>query len=620
MFKSESIELVKEASIYDVVSLVLTLKRVGPNWKASCPFHNESTPSFTVSPTKGIFKCFGCGRSGDGIAFVMEHEKMAYIDAIRFIATKLNIEMEEMDDKRGPVEKPAPRLEKLGSKSLAFLEGQRKISNNTLLRLKITEAIEWMPKAKKEVTTICFNYYRDEQLINIKFRGPDKDFKMAKNAELIFYNLDALKGEKECVIVEGEIDVASMHESGIFNSVSVPNGASAKGEMRLEYLDNCFDAFLGMEKIILATDNDEPGRRLRTELARRLGTERCYQVDWPQGCKDTNDVLVKVGPDAVRQLVAKAKEWPLEGILTFDDVEAEFDDLYENGYPPGLRTHIPGFDRMLTFYPGQLTIVTGAPGSGKSEFVDLMLTSLSAMHSIKWCVFSFETPAVYHATRLAEKYTNRAFDFRKDPNHRITRKQLEYAKNEIRKHFFFMSKTLQDVTIEGLLAKAEEMVQRKGIDGFLFDPWNCIEAKYGQESETKYVLTCLNKLIAFLERYNVHGILVAHPTKLMKDKKTGQTPVPTLYDISGSAHFFNRTHNGLAVHRNKETGQVDIHVQKVKNSWLGNLGVTSFYFDTMTREYKYIDDILQQNGKPVSGDPSAGWMPLQIPGIDDSPF
>lgn len=610
MFKEETIQRVRDAGIYDVVASVMTLKKEGPNFKACCPFHNERSASFTVSPAKGIFKCFGCGRSGDGVAFIMEHEKLAFIEAIRFIATKLGIEIEEEDNRRGPVEKPVPRLEKLGIKSLTFLEGERKISNNTLLRFGITETVQWMPQAKKEVTCICFNYFRNDELINIKFRGPGKDFMMSKNAQLIFYNLDAIKGEKECVIVEGEIDALSMHESGVFPVVSVPNGANAKGEMRLEYLDNCYDAFIGMERIILATDNDEAGKRLRAELARRLGKDRCYQVDYPAGCKDANDVLRNHGADAIREMVVKAKEWPLEGIIIFDEIEAEFDDIYENGYPPGLRTQIPGFDQLLTFYPGQLTTVTGAPGSGKSEFVDLIMTSLSTIHSVKWCVFSFETTATKHATKLAEKFVGRSFDFRKDPNHRITRKQLAWAKMEIRKNFYFMSKTLQDVTMDGLLQKAEEMVQRKGIDGFLFDPWNCIEAKYGTESETKYVLTCLNKLIAFLERYNVHGILVAHPTKLQKDRKTGQTPVPTLYDISGSAHFFNRTHNGLSVHRNKHSGQVDVHIQKVKDSWLGNLGVVSYFYDTMTREYKYITDMPEQNGKPGSNEEGTGFTPL----------
>ena len=131
----------------------------------------------------------------------------------------------------------------------------------------------------------------------------------------------------------------------------------------------------------------------------------------------------------------------------------------------------------------------------------------------------------------------------------------------IDKHFHFMNLSLIDVTIDGLISKAEEFVLRYGINGFLFDPWNCIEAK---DDSTGYILQCLNKLISFLEKYKVHGFLVAHPTKLKKDLQTKKYVIPNLYDISGSAHFFNRTHNGISVYRDFETNQVDIYFQKIK--------------------------------------------------------
>jgi twinkle protein len=81
---------------------------------------------------------------------------------------------------------------------------------------------------------------------------------------------------------------------------------------------------------------------------------------------------------------------------------------------------------------------------------------------------------------------------------------------------------------------------------------------------------------------------VSHPTKLKKDPKTNKYEIPTLYNISGSAHFFNRTHNGISVWRDFETGVVDVYVQKIKWSWLGNIGFCSYKFDTYTRMYKPI--------------------------------
>lgn len=590
MYKEESIQKVRdEMDIKLIVENSIKLKKIGSYYEACCPFHDERTPSFKVSPSLGIFKCFGCGRNGDGIAFMMEHKNLSFIEAIKAISELQNIPIEEEDGAK-VIEKPVQRLEKLGKSALFFFESVRKISNDTLLRFKITEGTEWMPKKQREEKVICFNYFKNAELVNIKFRGPEKSFKLSKNAELIFYNIDAIKDEKTCVIVEGEIDCLSMHEAGIFNSISVPNGAG-QGNQKLEYLDNCYDCFTGIEKIILAVDGDEPGKKLRDELARRLGRERCLIIEWPKGCKDANDVLVKLGKNDLKIVIAKAKEWPIDGVVTLDDVETEVDDFYDNGYPKGLRPHIPGFDELLTFMPGQLTVVTGSPGSGKSEFVDLLMTSLSRMHGVRWGICSFETPVPFHITKLAEKYTDKSFAFRRNADDRMNRQQYEYAKKQIRENFLFMNISLIDITMDGLIQKAEEFVKRKGINGFLFDPWNCIEEKYDdRESETKYVLRCLNKLIHFLDKYQVHGFLVAHPVKLQKDKRTGRTNTPTLYDISGSAHFFNRTHNGIVIDRNKATGQVEVYVQKVKNSWLGHLGFASFYFNEQTRQYQFLPE------------------------------
>ena len=582
MISEKTIEEVRQkAPIQEVVGWYLKLKRSGSDYEACCPFHSEKTPSFKVSPAKGIYKCFGCGKSGDAIAFVMEHEKKGFSDSVRLIAEKLNIETEEY--KKREYVKPEARIEKLGKKALKFFEEERGISNNTLLRFGVTEAVEWMPQFHKETTVICFNYYRDEDLVNIKFRGAKKSFKLAKDAELIFYNLNAIKGEKECVIVEGEIDALTFHEAGIFNVVSVPNGA-AKGNQRLEYLDNCFDYFAAMEKVFIATDGDHPGKILRDELVRRLGAERCWQVSYPEGCKDANDVLVKHGKDAVMALMENAKEWPVEGLVTMDEM---FDDVlyfYENGYPEGAKTHIPGLDDLISFYPGQMTIITGSPGSGKSEFLDYMMVSLTRHHDWSWGVCSFESQPRFHVTKLANKFVQKSFDFRKDSSKRMNRSEFEYAIGMIDKYFHFVNISMVDITMDGLIKKAEELVKRKGINGLILDPWNCIEAKY-DGSETQYVLSTLNKFLIFLEKYNVHGFIVAHPTKMKKDKNTGKYEVATMYDISGSAHFFNRTHNGMSVHRDFETGVVDVYVQKVKWEWLGRVGFASFNYDTMTRQY-----------------------------------
>jgi DNA primase len=88
-------EIVSRIDIIDVVGGLVKLKKRGANYLGNCPFHNERTPSFTVSPSKEIFKCFGCGKSGNTISFLMEHEKLSYVETLRWLAARYNVAVEE---------------------------------------------------------------------------------------------------------------------------------------------------------------------------------------------------------------------------------------------------------------------------------------------------------------------------------------------------------------------------------------------------------------------------------------------------------------------------------------------------------------------------------------------
>lgn len=534
------------------------------NVKTICPQctpHNRSpknrnSKDLSVNVSEGVWNCHNCGWTG---ALPKTGPKKEYV-------------------------KPVARLEKLGAKAMAFFES-RGISNNTLLRFNVTEAVEWMPQHGKEVPVICFNYYRGTELVNIKFRGPEKSFKLAKDAELIFYNLPAIENEKTVVIVEGEIDALSLYESKVYPVVSVPNGAS-KGNQKLEYLDNCWQAFEGAEKIVLCVDNDEPGEALKQELARRLGKDRCYTVTYPENCKDANEVLIKHGPEAVKSIIDGAQLWPLEGVVTMDEMYDTVCDYFLNGYPKGDAAGIVGFDELLTFQGGQLTMITGIPGSGKDEFANYVMCQLAKLHGWSWGVVGMEEPPTVTVTKLQEKLTGKAFGFRKNPDSRISTSEFEWSVVMVDKYFHFVNVNTVEVTMDGIIDKLRELVLRHGIRGAIINPWNCLEHKIPPGySETQYVSETLNTLINFLTRYNLHVFLIAHPTKIQKDKGTGKYDVPTLYSISGSAHFFNKTHNGLCVWRDFETGEVTVYVQKVKWSWLGKVGYTSFIFNPETRQY-----------------------------------
>lgn len=586
MIAPEIIQNIKaKMDILDIAKRYLTLTKTGKEYSCKCPFHDEKTPSFYISPVKQIFKCFGCGVSGNAIDFIIKKKNVTFIDAITEIAEIYHIDIgERLPPKQKPIYSNKPIKQ-----SHTDWFAQRGISPETIRRAGITYSTEWMPKAKQETDVICFNYFRDGELINVKYRGENKDFKLSKGAELIFYNLDAIKDAKTVIITEGEMDCLSLMECGVKTVVSVPNGAVA-GNQRLEYLDNCYDYFTNVSQVILFVDNDEAGNMLREELARRLGRERCYTIVYPDGCKDANDILLQHGKEAVLDAIKYAKEYPIDGILTMSDMIEDVSNYYLNGYPAGVRVGINGFDDLISFMGGQITTITGIPGSGKSEVIDWIMANATLNHGWSWGVCSFENqPSALHVTKLMEKLSGKSFLPRRYKEEQLTDDEFHTTAGIIQDYFNFININQVDVTLDGILNKAKELIHRKGINGLLIDPWNYIEHKIAPtQTETQYISECLTKIKAFALSNNIHIFLVAHPTKLRK-LDNGLYEVPTMYSISGSAHFFNKTDNGISIWRNFVTNEVDIYIQKIRYSWLGKIGLVSFNYNTFTRQYQLIN-------------------------------
>ena len=374
----------------------------------------------------------------------------------------------------------------------------------------------------------------------------------------------------------------TFYQAGHYGAVSVPNGAS-KGNAKLEYLDNCWPVFEKMEKIIIATDGDQAGEFLREELIRRLGRHRCWIVRYPDGCKDANEILLTHGIEAVKKLWKTAEAPPLESVHSIDDLTPDINNIFENGWPKGYKTEIDGLDSKLVFAPGELTTITGIPQHGKGKFLDEILINLSALHNLKHGIFSYEEPSVVKSTVLAQKYIGRPF-YRADKSVMMSRPQKDAALKFLNEHFFFIDIKTADLSIDGLISKFRELVLRKGVNTVVLDPYNCIESQRGdRQSETEYVGEVMGKLKRFAVACNVHVFLVAHPTKMKKEN--GKYLVPTLYDIAGSANFFNKTDNGLTVYRNYEDNTTDIYIQKVKFFYNGEIGCVPLKYDLDTSRY-----------------------------------
>lgn len=455
---------------------------------------------------------------------------------------------------------------------------QRSISQQTLTSQKVTESTEWMPKANKEVLTINFNYFRNDELINIKYRAKDKDFKMHKEAELIFYNLDGIKDADICYIVEGEMDALSLIQAGIKNVVSVPNGATISTN-NLSYLDNCFEYFINKKEIILWVDNDIAGRKLKYDLAERLGFDRCKYIEI-EDCKDANEYLIKHGLNAIITAYSKAVYFPMEGVYTISDVSNEIDDMYINGLDRGVSTEIPNFN--LNFVKGYLTVITGIPSHGKSDFLDYICLQLRIKHNWRGCFYSPENrPTQLHFSKMVRKISGKHWD----GENRISMDEVNDIKSYLDKYVWFL-KPEKDFTLTSILKQISAIKKRYGLEYFVIDAWNKIEHA---DDKTSYIGRCLDEIVTFCEINNIHCFLVAHPTKIKKNLQTGKYEVPTLYDIAGSANFYNKADNGICVYRDFEEQKTFVHVQKIKFDHWGTEGMAEFTYDV--RSKRYISDI-----------------------------
>jgi len=445
----------------------------------------------------------------------------------------------------------------------------RGISKKTLIDLRVSEGSEWMPQTGQPENTIHFNYYVGEQLINVKYRDGRKNFKLFKGAEKVFYNIDATVGYDWCVVTEGEMDVLALHEAGVKNAISVPNGATLNSN-NLDYLDNCIDYFEDKTKIVLALDTDEAGQALKQEFIRRLGAEVCYLVDF-DACKDANEYLQEHGIAKLKSVISSATQVPLEGVSTLYDIEDELKDFVKNGFKPGFQVGLPNFDSIFSTYTGQFITVTGIPSSGKSDFVDQMVIGYNANYGWKTAFASPENhPTYLHAHKLMRKTWQ---DMPRPDD--IGTQQWNKVADHVNDNYFFID--MDRYTLDAVLRKGAELVKRKGIKCLVIDPFNKVrDTECKTEDVNRYTMEYLTKIEIFAKKYDVLVFIVAHPTKMYKDKD-GKIEEPTMYNIKGGGEWYDASYHGLLIHRDYEAKTVKAKVLKVKFQNLGENGAEAHF-------------------------------------------
>ena len=444
---------------------------------------------------------------------------------------------------------------------------------------------------------VSFPIKKNGQLIRTKHRHPDRKAGMwvlPSDADPTPYGWDDCIGQSEVVIVEGEMDKLAIESATGWKNVLVIPGATP-GDDVIGLVGECVRE---AKRIYLAGDADDPGEKMMANLAPRLGYSRCQRVHWPQECKDANDTLMQLGAQFVLDALTTAQPFPVEGIIEVGDIYDSVDALYERGMPGGYECGVPEVDAKITLRKSGLTVVTGAPGAGKTVWVDWYLVQQARNNGLRVALCSTEmVPPERHVALLISQYIDKPFAaYERD---RMTVKEMQAARQWVGNHFYFILP--EENTVDAILERARVLKERHDIDVLVIDPFNDIfSTRNREQTNTDWIHGVLSQMSHAATDLGMHIIVVAHPKKLGK-KMDGTYFVPTLYDIAESAGFANRCTNGLALWRDTTLPEKEcvtqVHVQKIKFHEDGEVGVIQFGHRKATGNYWPVETVAKPSFK-----------------------
>ena len=444
---------------------------------------------------------------------------------------------------------------------------------------------------------IAFPYWFNNEVVNYKYRTHDKRFQQEPNSRRTLFNFDRavtgqyFKEKNRLVFVEGEMDVLACHEAGIYNAVSLPDGAPQRA--RLKDDDKRFAPLSDLpdfDEVVIAVDMDEAGQALAAELEHRFGKHRCSRVTYPSQndvqCKDANECLMQHGIDVLRECFEHRTHNPVDGLFKVSDYQGQVLDIYDGKIQKPLSTGWQELDKIYKVMPSTFSIVTGIPNHGKSNWLDQLIVNLSKKHGWRFGIFSPEHGVASHVRRLSEKFLGLPFDA--GPSIRMERDQLQAALKKMEESFFFVESEEALPNIDWILERARIGVRRHRLKGIVIDPYNMIDsAREGNKREDEHIRDLISKCKSFCRSHNVAMWMVAHPNKLRKEPNEIGYQAPSLYDVSGSAHWYNMCDVGLVIHRDFETETTRVITRKIREQGVyGEIGEAFFQYDITKRLYR----------------------------------
>lgn len=482
-----------------------------------------------------------------------------------------------------PLEAPEPEPEVIPEKvsnlnpSQVTWLGTRGISRDTADRCGLTSGKVYVRSRGSEVDCVGFHYLNADGTKATKWRDGGKNFSQTGAARSLWRIGDWVG--PDLVVCEGEMDALSFEQIGVA-AVSVPNGAPStlsNGENggKYSYLWDAKDQIEKAKRIILATDADEPGRLLSEEIARRIGKARCWRLSYPEDCKDANDVLLKHGEVALKEVLSGATPWPVSGLRDVAEYRTDVMAIHQNGVDHGVKTGIVELDNLYRVCPQTLTICTGVPGSGKSSFLSWLTVHLAQKHNWSTAVLSAETPPTIMLLQMAGIYKQQPYL----GNTKMSDPELAQALDWLSDRFVILDDS--DTSVSSVVERAQAAVLRMGVRSLIVDPFNfltgtTVKGDENQMGSIKNILVSLKKLAV---EHSIAIFLVAHPIKMFR-QQDGKTPIPTGYDVAHSSDFFNVADAGITLSRDGLNAKFTCW--KARFPWIGKPGNTELSFDADT--------------------------------------
>lgn len=519
------------------------------NLKSCCPYHDEGTASFIYNKKNYSFHCFGCNSTVDIIDVLMQ-KGYTFLDAVKYLFDKAEIEysfgeknVKTKRDYKYPYEEPLAERE-----NVIQYWGKRGISKNVIDYLDIRE---------DKYGNGVFNFYdTNDVLTMVKYRpaksiekGQPKTWcqKGADTTPLLF-NMNRVNTSKPLLITEGETDCASVIEAGYYNTVSVPLGAG-----NLHWIEENWDWLDAFDSIIIWSDNDEAGIKMRKDCIYRLGTWRTRYIETPSyfkkqdgkqiPLKDINDCLQIGGKEFVIKLISDAKDVPVKSVVDYSEIE-ELDISQMDGVTTGIK---PLDNELLKIFFGTLTVLSGRPGSGKTSIIDQTIArTIDDNRSV--FLFSKEMPERMSANwfntiiagrrNMAEKTSGDGRKYYVVPY--STQKKMQSYYNK--KLFIYRDDEPNDV--DSVMKSAEECVRKFGCKLIVLDNLMMIDLNCAESDKNTAQTNLINSLIKFAAKFNVAVVLIAHPRKTQDTNSDIE-----MYDISGTSNIINLAMRSIGLRR-----------------------------------------------------------------------